>query len=64
MHKHHHLVKPKHRLVLVKNKLVREHVGFYEERDVQGTFVHWEWLLKHWHHQADLLQQQEHRSRP
>lgn len=61
MHRFHHLVKPKHELRWDGKMFRRSFAGFYEERDVHGTFVHWTWLLAHWHWAADLEQAREKR---
>ncbi len=67
-HRWQHLVKPKHELrfelglgagraaTYNHDGLKRVHVGFYEDRDVQGTFVHWEWLMAKWRAEADKLE--------
>jgi hypothetical protein len=60
-HRWQHLVKPKHELRLEKSKLVRVHAGFFEERDVQGTFVHWTWLTAKWTALADKIEGEERR---
>lgn len=57
----HALIKPKHRLVMRGKRLVREHAGFYEDRDVQGTRIHWEWLLAKWTAIADKIEGEERR---
>lgn len=44
-------------------KLTMRHNGFYEDRDVQGTEVHWTWLIAHWHWAADLELAREQRRR-
>jgi hypothetical protein len=56
-----HLVKPKHVLKMVGTKLVRQHAGFWDERDVHGTEVHWHWLIQRWIIVADKLYAQESR---
>ena len=60
-HRWQHLVKPKHELELRGKMFKRVHVGFYEARDVQGTFVHWEWLMAKWRAEADKLEAFEQR---
>ncbi len=54
--RHRALIKPKHTLSWTGKRFERVHAGFYEERDVQGTFVHWEWLLAKWEREADKLE--------
>lgn len=54
-----HLVKPKLVLVLEKNKLVRRHAGFFDDRDVHGTRIHWQWLLWKWTCIADKIEGEE-----
>ncbi len=66
--RHRALIKYKHEFKMVadptaraKVKMVRVHAGFYEERDVQGTLVHWEWLLAKWTAIADKIEGEERR---
>ncbi len=62
----HALIKPKHEFKMVpdpgsraKVKMVRVHVGFYEDRDVNGTRIHWEWLLAKWTALANKIEGEE-----
>ncbi len=61
--RHQALIKPKHTLKRKPGTVMfeRVHAGFYEERDVQGTAIHWEWLLSKWTALADKLEAEERR---
>ena len=58
-----HLVKPKHKFVPRDEKtpwrMKRVHAGFYEDRDVHGTRIHWQWLLWKWTSIADKIEAEE-----
>ncbi len=40
-----------------------EGAGYFEDRDPQGTEVHWRWLLRHWEWAADLEEARERRTK-